>query len=74
MSPLSEQELKKNGKDPKETEEASNGDLSKGFKENEGDGEKKSPEGGEEPKIKDPEEGTNGSCFTHAIWKLFYSV
>lgn len=41
-----------------ETEEASNGDLRKGFKENEGDGEKKSPEGGEEPKIKDPEEGT----------------
>lgn len=50
-----------------ETEEASHADLSKGFKENEGDGEKKGTEGGEEPKIKDPEEGTIGSCFTHAI-------
>lgn len=57
-----------------ETEEASNGELSKGFKENEGDGEKKSPEGGDEPKITDTEEGTNGSCFIHAIWKLFCSV
>lgn len=74
MSPLSGQELKKNGKDPMETEEASNGDLSKGFKENEGDGQRKSPEGGEELKIRDPEEGTNVSCFTHAILKLFCSA
>lgn len=59
VSPLTEQELKKNGKDHIKTEEASNKDLSRGFKENEGDGEKKSPEGREEPNIKDPEEGTN---------------
>ncbi|XP_056892928.1 chromodomain-helicase-DNA-binding protein 4-like isoform X2 [Takifugu flavidus] len=55
-SPLSEQEIKKNGKDPMETEEASNGDVTESFKEDEGDGEKKSSEEGEEPKIKVPEE------------------
>lgn len=52
-----------------ETEETSNGDLSKGFKENEGDGQRKSPEGGEEPKIRDPEEGTNGS-FHQCYFKI----
>lgn len=74
VSPLSEQELKKNGKDPTEKEQASNGDLSKGFKENEADEEKKSPEGGEEAEMKDPEEGTKSPCFTHAIWKFFFFV
>lgn len=48
-----------------ETEEASNGDVTESFNEDEGDGEKKSSDQGEEPKIKGPEEGTYGSCLTH---------
>lgn len=48
-----------------ETEEASNGDVTESFKEDEGDGEKKGSEEREEPKIKGPEEGTNGSFLTH---------
>lgn len=62
--------------------EASNGDVTESFKENEGDGEKKSSEEGEKPKIKAQEEGTNGSCLIHTTlfrveftWlsKLYYS-
>lgn len=48
-----------------ETEEVSHGDVTESFKEDEGDREKKSSEEGEEPKIKGPEEGTNGSCLNH---------
>lgn len=55
-----------------ETEEASNGDLTESFKEDEGDGEKKSSEEGEEPKIKGPEEGKNGSCLTHTTQSWVY--
>lgn len=68
MSPLLEQELKKDGKDPMLTEGETNGELSKDFKETQGDGKKS--QGGEEPlisKIKDPEEGTNGSCFNRVV-------
>lgn len=64
-SRLSEQEIKKNGKDPMEAEEASNGDLTESFKENEVDDEKKIPEEVEKTKMKSPEEGRNGSCLIH---------
>lgn len=60
-----------------ETEEASNasnGDLIESIKENEEDGEKKSPEGKEESKPKGPEEGTNGSCFTFTIEMELYRI
>lgn len=57
-----------------ETEEASNGDLMDSFKENEEDGGKKSPEGREESKIKGPEEGTNGSCFTFTTGMYLYRI
>lgn len=48
-----------------EAEEASNGDLTESFKENEVDDEKKIPEEVEKPKMKSPEEGRNGSCLIH---------
>lgn len=48
-----------------EAEEASNGDLTESFKENEVDGEKKIPEEVEKSKVKSPEEGKNGSRLIH---------
>lgn len=48
-----------------EAEEASNGDLTESFKENEVDGDKKTPEEVEKSKMKSPEEGKNGSCLIH---------
>lgn len=53
-SPPSEQESKKNGEEPMETDKPSNGD-SEGVKEKEGESEKKSPEGVEETKTEGSE-------------------
>lgn len=52
-SPSVEQEKKKNGEEPMETDKQSNGEMEgvKGEKMEEGEGEKKSPEGGEETKV-----------------------